>query len=234
MITLYTFGPYFGLPDASPFVYKAMALLKIAQIPYTTKIVTGKDLGKAPKGKLPYIEDDGEIVADSTFIRWHIEKKYKFDFDKALSPIDRANAWTYERMLEDHVYWLLVKIRWADDANFVKGPAHFFDDVPWPMQPLVRAIVRKKAISNLHGHGMGRHTRDDLVALARKDFNAMSTLLGDKPFLFGDEACGADATALAFLEGILCPHFDHPVRDCAASFPNLTAYVVRMRARYFA
>ena len=31
MITLYTFGPYFGLPDGSPFVTKAMFLLKIAQ-----------------------------------------------------------------------------------------------------------------------------------------------------------------------------------------------------------
>jgi hypothetical protein len=27
MITLHTFGPYFGLPDASPFVIKAMLLL---------------------------------------------------------------------------------------------------------------------------------------------------------------------------------------------------------------
>ena len=34
MITLYTFGPYFGLPDASPFVTKAMLLLKFAGLPY--------------------------------------------------------------------------------------------------------------------------------------------------------------------------------------------------------
>jgi hypothetical protein len=25
---------------------------------------------RAPKGKLPYIDDDGERIADSTFIRW--------------------------------------------------------------------------------------------------------------------------------------------------------------------
>jgi hypothetical protein len=30
MITLYTFGSYFGLPDRSPFVTKAMLLLKFA------------------------------------------------------------------------------------------------------------------------------------------------------------------------------------------------------------
>lgn len=233
MITLFTFGPYFGLPDASPFVYKAMVLLKMAKLPYTTQIVAPKNLGKAPKGKLPYIEDDGEVIADSTFIRWHIEEKYKFDFDKALSPTDSANAWALERMFEDHVYWLAVKMRWADDANFAKGPAHFFDGLPAPIRPLIRAIVRKKAITNLHGHGLGRHNMDDLVALATKDFSAISTLLGDKPFLFGDTPCGADATVLAFLEGVLCSHFEHPVRDCAALFPNLVSYVSRIKALYF-
>lgn len=35
MITLFTFGPYFGLPDASPFVIKAMMLLKFASLEYS-------------------------------------------------------------------------------------------------------------------------------------------------------------------------------------------------------
>src|SRR6266480_2026973 len=73
MITLYAFGPAFGLPDPSPFVLKAEVLLKMAGVPYRTST---EGFGKAPKGKLPYIDDDGERIADSTFIRWHIEKKY--------------------------------------------------------------------------------------------------------------------------------------------------------------
>src|SRR5215467_5535059 len=89
MITLYTFGPAFGLPDPSPFVIKAEILLKMAGLPYRTD-TTG--FRKAPKGKLPYIDDDGERIADSTFIRWHIEKKYQFDFDRGLSAEQRATA----------------------------------------------------------------------------------------------------------------------------------------------
>jgi len=34
MITLYTFGRYFGVPDPSPFVIKAMLLLKFAGLPF--------------------------------------------------------------------------------------------------------------------------------------------------------------------------------------------------------
>jgi glutathione S-transferase len=82
MITLYGFGPAFGLPDPSPFVMKAEILLKMAGVPYAVK--TG-GLSKAPKGKLPYVVDDGEPIGDSTFIRWHLEKKYNIDFDRGLN-----------------------------------------------------------------------------------------------------------------------------------------------------
>ncbi|MGB6177285.1 MAG: Tom37 metaxin N-terminal-like domain-containing protein, partial [Methylocella sp.] len=130
MITLYMFGPYFGLPDASPFVSKAMALLKFAGLEH------GEDrggYGKAPKGKLPYIDDDGLVVADSTFIRFHIEKKYGFDFDAGLDAAQKATAWAIEKMCEEHLYWALVATRWLDDANFAKGTALFFKAVPMPL-----------------------------------------------------------------------------------------------------
>jgi hypothetical protein len=78
MITLYTFGPFLGTPDSSPFVTKAMALLKVAGLEYREQV---GGILRAPKGLLPFIDDDGEVVADSTFIRFHIERKYRFDFD---------------------------------------------------------------------------------------------------------------------------------------------------------
>lgn len=87
MSTLYTFGPAFGLPDPSPFVIKAEMLLKLARLDYRADT---HGFSKASKGKLPYIVDDGETVADSTFIRWHIEKKYGTDFDAPLNEQERA------------------------------------------------------------------------------------------------------------------------------------------------
>ncbi len=58
MITLYGFGPAMGLPEISPFVTKAHILLQMAGLPYETETSFGGFL-KAPKGKLPYIRDDG-------------------------------------------------------------------------------------------------------------------------------------------------------------------------------
>ena len=127
MITLYGFGAGFGLPEISPFVTKTEVQLKMAGLAYR------KEKAKppaSPKGQLPYIVDDAETIADSTFIRAHLEAKYGFDFDAPLSLQARAQAWAFERMIEHHVYWALVGARWVDGDNFAKGPAHFFDSAP--------------------------------------------------------------------------------------------------------
>jgi glutathione S-transferase len=64
-----------------------MLLLKFAGLPF---VENRQGYKRAPKGKLPFIDDNGTIVPDSTFIRFHIEKKYGFDFDAGLEPEQRA------------------------------------------------------------------------------------------------------------------------------------------------
>jgi glutathione S-transferase len=230
MITLYTFGPDFGLPDPSPFVTKAEILLKMARLPYRTD--TGGFRG-APKGKLPYLDDDGEQVADSTFIRWHIEKKYRFDFDRGLTSEQRAAAWAFEKMAEDQLYWALVHARWMSDTNFYKGPAHFFAKVPSPLRPLVITMVRRGLRRTIHGHGLGRHSDAEITALATRSIAAISDYLGSKPFFMGGEPTGIDASMFAFAAGALCPLFDTPIRAAAEGHDNLKAYVGRMTARFY-
>lgn len=231
MITLYSFGPAFGLPDASPFVTKTEVLLKMAGLDYTADNITM--FKKAPKGKLPYIADDGEIIGDSTLIRWHLEKKYGFDFDRGLTREQRAIAWAFEKMLEDHLYWAVVHSRWLNDANFDKGPRTFFKGVPAPVRPIVLAMVRRQIRRALHGQGMGRHAEDEIVGLGTRSIDATADFLADKPFMMGDEPTGVDATAFAFMAGLLCPLFESPLRDAGERHDNLKRYVARMWARYY-
>src|SRR5215211_9246120 len=108
---------------------------------------------KALNGKLPYIDDNGTIIADSTFIRWHIETKYGFDFDAGYDARERATAWAVEKMLEEHAYWALVFERWMIDENFDRGPRTFFNRAPAPIRPLIIAVVRRKVRGNLRGQG---------------------------------------------------------------------------------
>jgi glutathione S-transferase len=153
MITLYAFGPAFGLPDPSPFVTKAEVLLKMSGLAYR---VDNTGFRRAPKGKLPYIDDGDERVADSTFIRWHLEHKYQIDFEKGLSTEQRAIGWAFEKMAEDNLYWALVDARWFDDANFAKGPKEFFQKIPAPVRRLMIAFIRRRLKRTLNFSALSR------------------------------------------------------------------------------
>lgn len=92
MITLHTFGEAFGLPDASPFVIKAHLLLKLSGQPCQTAVFAG-GMNIGPKGKRPFILDEGLTVADSTLIRFHLEQKYQKDLNENLSARDNGLGW---------------------------------------------------------------------------------------------------------------------------------------------
>lgn len=230
MITLHAFAPAFGLPSPGPFVMKTEAQLQMMRLPYER--VIDRPAG-APKGKLPFIEDDGTIVADSTFIRFHLEAKYAVDLDAGWDDRSRATAWAIERLVEDQLYWAMVHSRWAIDANFAKGPSHFFDALPEDIRDQARQKQRSAVLSYLDGQGIGRHGLDDLARLARHGYASLAQLLGDRPYILGDRPCGADASVFAQLASVLTPWFESPVRDAAAAHDNLVAYSRRMMAAHF-
>jgi glutathione S-transferase len=230
MITLYVFGPGFGLPDPSHFVMKTEIQLKMAWLAYRTD-TTG--FHAAPKGKLPYIDDDGVKVPDSTFIRAHIERKYKLDLDAALSPRERADSWAIERMLEDHLGWAMGHARWLIPENFAKGPAHFFDGAPEAMREKLRSDALAKVTASMWGHGIGRHSLDEIAALADRSLSSLSTLLGDREYVMGDKIAAVDALAAPLLASILTPFFESKVRDAAEKYDNLVAYADRVMGQYY-
>ena len=230
MITLYTFGPNFGLPDPSPFVIKAMTLLKLAGLDYVEK--RGSSL-RAPKRKLPYIDDNGTIVADSAFIRFHLEDAHGIDFDKGLGPKEKAQGWAIEKMCEEHLYWLLVCERWLDDENFNRGPRIFFEAAPALVRPIVMRMVRRNVAQSAWRQGLARHTPQERAELGRRDVEALAVLLGEKPYFFGDSPCGADATTFAFIAALMSSTFKTPTGDAALAKQNLVAYRDRMMKTYF-
>lgn len=230
MITLYGFGPAFGLPDPSPFVLKAELLLKFAGLPYR---IDTNGMFKAPKGKLPYIDDDGVKVPDSSFIRFHIESKYGFDFDAGYTAQERAIAWATEKMVEDQLYWALVHDRWMNDANFERGPKTFFKRIPAPLRGLAIFVIRRKLRGVLKGHGFGRHSREEVGRLTARVVDSLADILGQKTYLMGEAPCGADAAVTGMLAAVLCPLFDSPTRAAIERHPNLVAYRDRMFAKYY-
>src|SRR6476469_1614915 len=76
--------------NVSPFGLKLEAWLRLADIPYTVEPST--NLGKAPKGKLPYIRDDGRLIGDTTLIIEHLKSTRGIDPDAGLNEREYAEA----------------------------------------------------------------------------------------------------------------------------------------------
>ena len=230
MITLHGFGPAFGLPDPSPFVMKAEILLKMSGLDYRK---VRADPRKGPRGKIPWIDDGGLIVPDSTLIRFHLEHTYGIDFDNGLSPSRKGAAWAIERMLEEHVYWLVAVERWRDPTNFARGPRMFFDPVPALIRPLVVAMVGRQFDKTIRAHGIGRYTPQERTQLAERAAGAVSDCLGSEPWLMGGEPTAVDAVGVSFIAGAIAPHFDGTIRRAFERHANLVDYARRGIDRWF-
>lgn len=229
-ITLYATRAGFGLPDTSPFVMKTEVQLMMAGLPYERASAIPP---QAPIGKLPFIDDHGQVVTDSTLIRAHIEQKYDVDLDQHLSARQRAEAWAIERMLEDHLYFAMVWFRWIDPENFAKGPANFANGAPEADREQLRRDLQARKVAELHAQGLGRHSPARIGELGTRSIDALAQLLGDKPYLFGSSASGVDATAFGVLAAVITPFFDTPLRRAAEAHANLRPYVARMMEQYY-
>lgn len=230
MRTLYVFGPNFGLPDPSPFCTKAMVLMTMAGLDYET---ANCDPRKAPKKKGPYLIDDGETISDTTFIRWHIEEKYGYEFDAGLSDEQQGTAWAVEKLCEDNIYWAIMYERWMIEKNFNAGPRTFFQGVPMPLRPMVISLVRRQVQRDLWGQGFGRHSREEISQIGKHGLDAIAQVLGESPYLMGEEATGVDAIGFATVAGVLSDIFDSELLTHARSKANLVAYRDRCMQRWF-
>lgn len=230
MITLYGSGPHFGLPDPSPFVVKAGMLLKMAAVPYTP----GKmSFGKAPKGKIPYIEDGATLLGDSHFIARYLERQHGADLSGGYDEKTRAIGWCAARMMEEHFYFLMVCERWLDDENFQNGPKVFFNMAPAPMRPFVRTMVRRKVRTKVHEQGLSRHSLAERGELATADVKAIADLLGSKPYVLGERLSEADACVFPFLWSAASKTFKGPVGDAVRANNVAMSYIDRLARQYF-
>ncbi len=232
MIKLFQYPTDWGLPNISPFCMKMETYLRLAQIPY--EIVTVVDPRKSPKGKLPYIDDNGQIVADSSIIIDYLKNKYSDALDGRLSSSQKATRLAFQRMIEEHLYWVILYSRWVEDEGWEKIKPLYFDELPAFMKAFVPEIVRRQFIKVIEGQGIGRHHRDDVYQMGKDDVSAVSTLLADQNFMLGNDVTSLDATAYGFLANIIEAPIESPLKEHTKSLPNLVAYCERMKEKFSA
>lgn len=231
-IQLHQFPTAAGVPNLSTFCMKTEIWLRLAGLPY--EIVWTPDPRKAPHGKLPYITDGADVVADSHQIIEHLSKKYSIDLDRNLSPVQKATARAFDRLLSDHLYWAgFIRPRWAEDAGWNQVRPLFFGGLPPVVRNLVAGVVRKKTVRDLAGQGLGRVPATEVHRRAVQDIEALAAQLGDQPYFMGAEPSSIDAAVYANLSNLWEAQIDAPLKAVVGQHRNLVNYCARMRARCF-
>lgn len=231
MIILHQPPAAWGIPNLSPFCTKLETYLRMADLPYR---VEPGDPRKAPTHKIPYINLDGQLIGDSQQIIETLKKRFGDKLDAHLTPLERARGHLVRRTLEEGTYWVLVHERWAEDAAWAGYQAQFKKFFPPLLAPLIVPMIRRKTLGNLWAQGTGRHPAATICEMGKADLDAVSTELGDKPFLFGDKPTSFDAAVFGVTSGIEAfPYYESPVKRHLVSLPNLTQYNKRMLDRFF-
>ncbi len=231
MLTLYQFPPVWDLPNVSPFCLKMETYLRMTQIPYKSHYAT--NLRRSPKRKLPYIKDGNTVIADSSLIINYLKSTYGDPLDANLTPQENAQGLTLQRLIEEHLYWVMVYSRWVDPVGFTAVKQSFFANVPAWARWFVPTLAKRLAQRQLYYSGMGRHSREETYEFGRKDLAAISLILDDKPFILTNKPTSFDAILYGFLANILWVPYSNPLREFVKQQANLVGFCERMKKLYY-
>jgi glutathione S-transferase len=217
-LRLFQFPDIWGR-NASPFCLKLEAWLRLAGVPF--EIVPTVSRRRGPTGKLPYVEDGGRRIGDSSLVIEHLKASRGLDPDAGLGERQRAGALALQRLIEDHLYYAMVYSRWLDPEGWPAVRAAGLAALPASARPIAAVAARRWVRRMLHLQGTLRHDHETIYAIAGADLEALAVLLGDRPFLMGDHPTTIDATAYGFLANILLVPVETRLKRRAEATPRL-------------
>ena len=208
-LRLFQFPRMLGVPNLSPFCCKLETWLRIAGIPYD--VVDTPDPRQGPKGKLPFIEDGGVRIADSSIIIDHLVKSRRIDPDARLDPSQRALALLVQRTLEDHYAFIAAYTHLIREEG-LRHTRMRFESVPAFVRPMVARLVHRRIKDVLWKQGILRHSHQEIVDSALRDWRAVLNFMSE-PFFFGDQPTSIDAVVFGALATTALTPIETPVRD---------------------
>ena len=151
------------------------------------------------KNKTPWISLNGDEIADTQIIMEYLADKFGLDTNPGLSNFDKAVSRSMRFLLEQELYWVAVYDRW------VLSRGKFMVDFFAPMtgtktgDKFILGMIANKMTKQAVAQGTGRHARPEIEKMGIENLNALSTFLGDKEFMMGDQPTELDCVLFGFM-----------------------------------
>jgi glutathione S-transferase len=220
MLTLYSYPELFGVADNNGYGLKVFAFLQLAGVPFRHEHIF--DASAAPRGQLPYIDDDGETVGDSETIIAHLIAKRRLTIDAALTASQRDTSHLITRMLDD-LYWVMSYSRWKDERFWP-----LFRDALMREHPSLTEAGLLKArefnFQRYHFQGIGRYAPDAAYARGLADLEVLADLVPANGYVHSEKPTSIDAGIYGFIANIYFYEIDTPLREFVRAHGNIVRH----------
>jgi glutathione S-transferase len=220
MITLYSYPTLFGVADNNGYGLKVFAFLRLVGLSFVHEHIF--DASTAPRGQLPYIVDDGEVIGDSITIIAHLIRKYGLTIDAGLDGRQRDLSLLVTRMLDD-LYWVMSYSRWQDERYWPAFRAALLREHPNVTDEGLNK-AREFNFQRYHFQGIGRYQPEDAYARGLADLQVLADLVPQTSYVHGPRPTSVDAAIYGFLANIYFYDIDTPLKRFMASQPNLVRH----------
>ncbi|XP_058803697.1 failed axon connections-like isoform X2 [Phymastichus coffea] len=240
IVYLYQFPRTPLLPSLSPFCFKVETWLRLNGIKFEN--VDHKMKFRSKKGNLPFVELNGEEIADSKIILRELGQKFGKDIDACLSTEQKSISHATISMIENHLVWVVACWRTKNLDLILKGYKVNLQHTLGTRIPnsilnfFFKFTFGRKGAKKVKAQGMGVHTPEEVLQFGCDDLKVLCDMLADKPFFFGDEPTMLDVVAFANLAQIL--YIDKEVSFALRDYmqdncANLVGHCSRMKERCF-
>lgn len=190
----------------SPFCDKVRRILHYKGIDYEVAEVppsrTPWIRRKNPAGKLPFIEHDGRVVADSTDIAHYLERTFP---EPAILPSgarQRALCHFFEDWADESLYFYEMRLRFTVPHNAERWLPELLWKEPSAVRALSGPIIPRLVGRQLNHQGLGRKPLERVLSDLEQHLDALVGWLEDAPWLVGDRLTLADIAVFAQLHCI--------------------------------
>ncbi|XP_046376501.1 failed axon connections homolog [Haliotis rufescens] len=224
VVVLYQIGRGPFCPSVSPFPLKLETFLRFNKIPYMN--IHSSRFSK--KGKTPWIEYNGQAIADSQFCIDFLSRELGIDMNSHLTPVDKSISRAFQKMSEENTYWSMCYEMFAvpDKTRIAEVMPQYKGFKLWAFTTVFSRVIKKE----LYYQGIGRHSDEEIWTIGRADLQAISTFLGDKKFFMGDRPSQIDCAMFGMLAQVLwhMPRTRHE-KFAHDRLPNIDGYCERMK-----
>ena len=190
--------------EISPFCDKIRRVLhakglayRVREVPVSGALTAIRKVNRI--GKLPALEDEGRIVADSTDIAHYLEGKVPTPALVPVDPHERALCHVLEDWADESLYFYEMTLRFALPHNRRRWlPELTRHDPGWfrALAPALSGVLFRRIVRT---QGIGRKPVPMLVADVERHIAAVDGLLGDGDWLVGRALSLADISVFAQL-----------------------------------